>query len=72
MADVKCKQPDLAATTPSKPKKHRNSESRQAKRKSDRARAKMRGNLGFAFTQWRQLRELKGFKTEPEFVLLKR
>jgi hypothetical protein len=60
--DTRGKQPDSAATAPpSKPKKQRNVQSRQAKREQDES------NLGFAFTQFRKLRELKGFKTDPEF-----
>lgn len=38
------------------------------KRECDRIRNKTRINIGRAFEQWRQLRELKGFKSDPELA----
>ncbi|XP_078031998.1 uncharacterized protein LOC117254656 isoform X5 [Epinephelus lanceolatus] len=54
---------------PSKRKRNRTEEQEKAKRDSDRARAKTRVNIGQAFTKWRELRELIGFKTDPELAL---
>ncbi|KAK7118687.1 hypothetical protein R3I94_022248 [Phoxinus phoxinus] len=38
------------------------------KRESDKIRNKTRINIGRAFERWRQLRELKGFKSDPELA----
>uniref|UniRef100_A0A672YGK9 Zinc finger protein 664-like n=1 Tax=Sphaeramia orbicularis TaxID=375764 RepID=A0A672YGK9_9TELE len=51
------------------PKRKRTDEQKKAKRESDRARAKTRVNLGIAFDRWRELRELKGMKSDPELAL---
>ncbi|XP_051549559.1 uncharacterized protein LOC127438202 isoform X4 [Myxocyprinus asiaticus] len=51
-----------------KTKKPRTEQSLQAKRESDRVRNKTRINIGLAFPKWRQLRDLKGFKRDPEMA----
>ncbi|KAF4088920.1 hypothetical protein AMELA_G00060220 [Ameiurus melas] len=51
-----------------KSKKPRTAEGLQSNRESDRARAKTRINLGMAFESWRQLRDLKGLKTNAEMA----
>ncbi|XP_071398690.1 uncharacterized protein [Centroberyx affinis] len=43
-------------------------EAKKAKRESDRNRGKTRVNLGRAFTLWRQLRDLRGFKTDIQLA----
>lgn len=52
----------------------RNEQSLLAKRESDRVRGKTRINIGRAFERWREFRDLKGFRTDPElaFFLLDR
>ncbi|ROI16398.1 hypothetical protein DPX16_4432 [Anabarilius grahami] len=40
----------------------------QVRKKCDRIRNKTRINIGRAFERWRQLRELKGFKSDPELA----
>uniref|UniRef100_A0A671VTA7 Uncharacterized protein n=1 Tax=Sparus aurata TaxID=8175 RepID=A0A671VTA7_SPAAU len=56
------------ADTEKKRKRIRTEDQRKAKRESDRARAKTRINIGDSFERWRELRGLKGFKSDPEFA----
>ncbi len=42
---------------------------KKAKRDSDRASAKTPVNFGLSFNRWRELRDLKGFRTDPELSL---
>ncbi len=44
-------------------------EQKKANRASDKARTKTRVNFGRSFNRWRELRDLKGFKTDPELAL---
>ncbi len=46
-----------------------NKKKKKAKRDSDRARAKTQVNFGRSFNRWRELWDLKGFKTVPELAL---
>uniref|UniRef100_A0A8D3E2Z4 Uncharacterized protein n=1 Tax=Scophthalmus maximus TaxID=52904 RepID=A0A8D3E2Z4_SCOMX len=43
-------------------------EQRKAKNESDRRRDKTRVYLGGAFTLWRELRDLRGFKDDMQFA----
>ncbi|XP_022517715.2 zinc finger protein 28 [Astyanax mexicanus] len=47
----------------------RTEESWQAKRERDRVLAKTRINIGSAFEQWRELRELKSFRSDTELAI---
>lgn len=50
-------------------KRKKTTEEKQAKRKElVRARDKTRLNIGTAFHRWRELRNLRGFKTDPELA----
>lgn len=39
-------------------------EAKQAKREGDKNRGRTRVNLGLAFNRWRELRNLRGFKSD--------
>lgn len=52
-----------------KPKRIRSEEQKWKKKFYDQARAKSRVNIGEAFQQWRDLREIKGMKTDAEVAL---
>lgn len=52
-----------------KHKRLRTSEWLQKKRECNRAHAKTRINIGRAFERWRELRDLKVFKTDAETAL---
>ncbi|CAJ1053684.1 uncharacterized protein LOC108875766 isoform X1 [Xyrichtys novacula] len=41
---------------------------KRAKKERDRVRTKTRVNLGKSFAKWRELRDSKGFKSDPEFA----
>lgn len=50
-------------------KQKKTTEEKQAKKKElVRARDKTRLNIGAAFLRWRELRNRKGFKTDPELA----
>ncbi len=50
-------------------KRNKSLEEKQAKKKElDRARDKSRISIGTAFQRWRELRDLKGFKTDTELA----
>ncbi|KAI3352331.1 hypothetical protein L3Q82_005298 [Scortum barcoo] len=51
------------------PKRRRSEEQKLKKKGFDQARAKTRINIGEAFQRWRELRELKGMKTDVEVAL---
>ena len=56
-----------------KTKKKLTREDKQAKKNVlNRARDKTRVNIGVAFRRWRELCDLKGFKTDSEFLLARR
>ncbi|XP_075903911.1 zinc finger protein 692-like isoform X1 [Nelusetta ayraudi] len=45
-------------------------ESKKRKREHDRTRARTRINIGPPYTQWRELREEKGFKTDGDLAMM--
>ncbi|XP_008294770.1 uncharacterized protein LOC103368241 [Stegastes partitus] len=52
-----------------RPKRIRSAEHKQKKKHYDQSRAKTRINIGEAFQRWRDLRELKGMKTDAEVAV---
>ena len=51
------------------PKRKRSEASKLKKKSYDQERAKTRVNIGVAFRRWRELRELKGLKTDLEVAV---
>lgn len=51
------------------PKRRRSEEYKRKRKFYDEARAKTRVNIGEAFQQWRELRDLEGMKTDAEVAL---
>ncbi|XP_076590535.1 uncharacterized protein LOC143322950 [Chaetodon auriga] len=60
--------PTTAYTAKTKKKKMTGEEKQTKKKELDRARDKTRINIGVAFHEWRELRVLKGFKTDSELA----
>ncbi|KAK0136565.1 hypothetical protein N1851_027300 [Merluccius polli] len=52
------------------PKRRRSEEHKLKKKGYDQARGRSRVNIGEAFQRWRDLRDLKGLKTDAEVALL--
>ncbi len=60
---------DTGTGSAKRKRKELTEEQKKAKRDSDRTWAKTRVNCGPSFNRWRELRDLKGFKTDPELAV---
>ncbi len=60
---------DTGAGSANRKRKELTKEQKKVQRDSDRARAKTRVSLSRLFNKWRELGDLKRFKTDPELFL---